>query len=137
MHKVSWHSLTKTEKFLVGNVPGAGSTEWFTNWLLNEYFAFKFSNFAFGPHDWAYIRGGGVRDKVKSDLQMLFYLWVDALEQETILKGLLLFFIVAPLAFLTVLTLGFIFFDFVPYRSKQDAMWEVKKYRAKKRYENR
>lgn len=122
--KVSWHSLTIEEKKQVGNVPGAGSTTWFTDWLLNDFFNFTFSNFAFGPHDWAYVRGGGVRSKIKSDLQMLFYLWVDALEQPSLIKGILLFFFVAPIAFLVVLTFGFFFFDFGPYKTKDDALKE-------------
>lgn len=120
-NKVSWHDLTEAEKEIVGNVPGAGVFTDAIDWMLNDCIGLTFNNFTFGPHDWAYVRGGGVWDKVKSDIQMFLYILIDATEQKNILKGLAAV-LMAPVAFLTVFTFGFFFFDFVPYRTKREAL---------------
>lgn len=119
--KVSWHSLTDAEKEIVGNVPGAGVFTGFINWLLTKALGIKFSNFSFSPHDWSYVRGGTLWDKTRSDIQMKLYILVDATEQKNLLKGIAAI-IVAPIAFIIVSIFGLFFFDFGPYRTKEEAL---------------
>lgn len=117
--RVSWRDLTDEEQSLIPNSPGAGNFVVIIG-IVFEHFGFEFGNYNFSQHDMYYVAGGNIIDKLKADILMLLYMLVDSFYQDSLWQGLLIFFIVAPLAFVLVSTVGLMFFTFGPYITKDE-----------------
>lgn len=129
--KVHWHDLTPEEQALIPNVPGTGM---FTNaigWLFKTL-GLKFNNYVYSIHDFQFVRGGGVIDFMKSNIYMMLLMQCDAVEQSNIYKGLLLYFLIAPFAFVSVSTYGAFIFHWGKYRTKEEIIQVFVDYNNKK-----
>ena len=116
--RVSWRDLADKEKMLIPNEAGAGFTAKSIMWLFDKL-GFEFGNYNFSQHDMYYAAGGNIFDKIKADTLMLLYMQVDSFYQKKKWQGFSIFFVVAPLAFVTVSTVGLFIFRFGDYWDKK------------------
>ena len=123
--RVSWRALTDKEQASIPNTPGYGFFEDIIAKIFN-FFGFEFTHFSFAQHDFYYEAGGDLRDKIHADVLMLLYMMVDAMYQNMWWKRVLVFFVVAPLAFIGVSTIGLFPFDFTAYKTKKQILAKFK-----------
>lgn len=106
---------------MIANEPGVGISAVWVQWVFNAL-GLKFSHTVFSAHDYYYVAGGGLSDFVRCNTLLCLYMAVDACWQDHWWQTFVLLFIITPLTFLLVSTIGLLFFDFVGYRTVDEVL---------------
>ena len=114
---IRWTDLTPEERSLFGNEAGA-------TW--NEKLVPELVYTSFGQHDFYYMRGGNIIDKVRADFYMLGYMVVDAANQDMLWK-MFWYSLVAIIYFLAVFIFGVFYFEFGKQKTRAQIIEEANK----------